>query len=121
MILVDLARAALIVTIPLAFMFNLLGLGQLFVVTFLAGALAVASDISWQTLFVSVTPRQDFVQANSLLNGSRSLAYVAGPSAGGVLIQLLGAPLTMLVDGLSYVASAFFLGRDPIWSAETCS
>jgi MFS family permease len=111
MILVDLARAALIATIPLAFMFNVLSLEQLFVVTFLVGALAVAFDISWQTLFVSVTPREDFVQANSLLNGSRSLAYVAGPSAGGVLIQVLGAPLTMLVDGLSYVASAFFLGR----------
>ena len=111
MILVDLVRAAVILSIPAAYVLGVLTLGQLYVVTFLVGALAVAFDISWQTVFVAVTPRQDFVQANSLLNGSRSLAYVAGPSGGGVLIQLLGAPLAMAADALSYIASAIFLGR----------
>ena len=111
MIIVDLIRAALILWIPIAYFFGILDLGQLYVITFLVGALAVAFDISWQTVFVAVTPRQDFMQANSLLNGSRSLAYVAGPSGGGLLIQLLGAPLAMAADALSYVASALFLGR----------
>ena len=111
MILVDLVRAAVILWIPIAYVLDVLSLGQLYVVTFVVGALAVAFDISWQTVFVAVTPRQDFVQANSLLNGSRSLAYVAGPSGGGLLIQLLGAPLAMAADALSYIASALFLGR----------
>lgn len=111
MIAVDLLRAALILTIPAAFVMGWLSLEQLFVVTFLVGVLAVAFDISWQTLFVSVTPREDFVQANSLLNGSRSLAHVAGPSVGGLLIQVLGAALAMFVDAASYVLSALFLSR----------
>ena len=111
MIVVDLVRAALILSIPAAYVLGMLSLGQLYVVTFLVGGLAVAFDISWQTVFVAVTPRQDFMQANSLLNGSRSLAYVAGPSAGGLIIQVLGAPLAMAADALSYVASALFLGR----------
>ncbi len=111
MIIVDLARAALISTIPIAFVFNALSLPQLYVITFAVGALSVAFDISWQTVFVAVTPRQDFVQANSLLNGSRSLAYVLGPSIGGILIQVLGAAAAMLTDALSYVASALFLAR----------
>ena len=68
-------------------------------------------DISWNTLFVAVTPREDFVSANSLLNGSRSLAYVGGPSIGGLLIQILGAPLAVLADAVSYLVSAVFLGR----------
>ncbi len=111
MIIADLLRAGLIATIPIAYFMGVLNLAQLYVVTFLVGTLAVVFDISWNTLFVAVTPRQDFVQANSLLNGSRSLAYVAGPSLGGLLIQVLTAPLAMLADGLSYVASALFLGR----------
>ncbi len=111
MIIVDLARAALIATIPLAYMFNALSLSQLFAVTFLVGCLAVIFDISWNTLFVAITPREDFVQANSLLSGSRSLAFVGGPSLGGIMIQLLSAPLAMLFDALSYVFSAGFLGR----------
>jgi MFS family permease len=89
----------------------LLSLAQLFVIAFLVGTLAVIFDIAWNTLFVAVTPRQDFVQANSLLNGSRSMAYVGGPSLGGALIQVLGAPLAVLTDALSYVLSAAFLHR----------
>ncbi len=111
MIAVDIARALVIATIPLAFVFGLISLPQLFIVTFLVGTLAVLFDISWNTLFVAVTPRQDFVSANALLNGSRSLAYVAGPSVGGVLIQVLGAPLAVLTDAVSYLVSALFLGR----------
>jgi MFS family permease len=111
MIMADIARAALIAAIPLSFMLGLLSLAQLFVIAFLVGTLAVIFDIAWNTLFVAVTPRQDFVQANSLLNGSRSMAYVGGPSLGGILIQVLGAPLAVLTDALSYVFSAAFLHR----------
>lgn len=84
MIVVDLARAGLIATIPIAYLAGALTLGQLYVVAFLVGTLTALFDIAWNTIFVAVTPREDFVTANSLLNGSRSLAYVAGPSIGGL-------------------------------------
>jgi MFS family permease len=111
MIAADLARAAIITTVPLAYVLGGLTLGQLFVVAFLVGTLAVAFDIAWNTLFVAVTRREEYVSASALLNGSRSLAQVAGPSVGGGLIQLLGGPLAMLADAISYIASALFLGR----------
>jgi predicted MFS family arabinose efflux permease len=47
----------------------------------------------------------------SLLNGSRSLAFVAGPTIGGLLVQVLGAPLAMLTDALSFLGSVVFLRR----------
>ena len=47
-------------------------------------------------VFVAVTKRERYVEAMALLNGSRSLAYVAGPTIGGLLVQVLGAPLAML-------------------------
>lgn len=111
MILVDVGRAALILSIPLAHVAGVLSLAQLFIVAFGVGCLAVLFDIAWNTLFVAVTPRSEFVTANSLLNGSRSLSFVAGPAVGGLLMQLLGAPLAIVVDGLSYLASAGFLAR----------
>jgi len=111
MIVVDLARALTIGSIPLAFALNALSVAQLYVVTFIVGTLAVAFDISWNTIFVAVAERDEYVQANSLLNGSRSLAFVGGPSVGGVLIQLFGAAYAMLLDAVSFVASAFFLLR----------
>jgi MFS family permease len=111
MIAADLGRAALIATIPLAYALGVLSMAQLYVVGFLSGSLAVAFDLSWNTVFVSVTKRERYVEAMALLNGSRSLAYVGGPTIGGWLVQLLGAPLAMLADAVSYLGSVVFLRR----------
>ncbi|MEO8208533.1 MAG: MFS transporter [Chloroflexota bacterium] len=111
MIAADIARAVLAASIPVAWWFGALTLEQLFIVGFLLGALAVAFDISWATVFVSVTPREHYVEANSLGSGSRSVASVAGPSLAGGLIELLNAPIAILVDAASYIASAAFLAR----------
>ena len=43
------------------------------------------------------------------MHGSRALSYVAGPSIGGLLVQALSAPVTLVVDACSYVVSALFL------------
>jgi MFS family permease len=111
MIAADLGRAALIASIPVAFGLGVLSMPQLYVVGFLSGTLAVIFDLSWNTLFVSVTERDRYVEAMALLNGSRSLASVAGPTVGGILVQILGAPLAMLGDAFSYLGSVVFLRR----------
>jgi MFS family permease len=111
MIAADLGRAALIGSIPVAYALGVLSMPQLYVVGFLAGTLAVVFDLSWNTLFVAVTERERYVEAMALLNGSRSIASVAGPTIGGLLVQVLGAPLAMFGDALSYLGSVLFLRR----------
>jgi MFS family permease len=111
MIAADFGRAVLIGSIPLAYVTGALSMPQLYVVGFLTGSLAVVFDLSWNTLFVAVTSRDRYVEAMALLNGSRSLASVAGPTIGGLLVQVLGAPLAMLADALSFLGSVVFLRR----------
>ena len=111
MILCDAGRAAAIATIPLAFFLGHPPLELLFAIAFVVGSLSVVFDISWNTLFVSVARREQFVEATALLNGSRSLATVAGPAISGILIQLFSAPLALLADAFSYLGSVFFLRR----------
>jgi MFS family permease len=111
MIAADLLRAALVASVPLAYALDALTFAQLYAVAFLTGSLAVAFDISYSTIFVSVVTRPDYVEANALLNGSRSLSFVGGPSLAGFLVQLVGAPATLVADAISYLASALFLGR----------
>jgi len=107
----DLARAAVLATVPIAYGFDALTLGQLYVVAFIAGCFAVFFDLSYPTVFVSVTPRERFIEGNSLIHGSRSFSYVAGPSLGGLLVQAFSAPFAILADAVSYLFSAFFLGQ----------
>ncbi|HSO30618.1 MAG TPA: MFS transporter [Candidatus Sulfomarinibacteraceae bacterium] len=111
MIAADLGRAILGASIPIAWLAGVLTLEQLFVVGFLSGSLSVVFDILWATIFVSVAPRERYVEGNTLLSGSRSIATVAGPTISGGLVQALGAPIAILVDAASFVASAFSLAR----------
>jgi predicted MFS family arabinose efflux permease len=53
------------------------------------------------------------VEANSLFEMSRSTATVAGPALAGLLLQVVAAPVALVVDALSYVASAAFLAHAP--------
>ncbi|HEX5468064.1 MAG TPA: MFS transporter [Gaiellaceae bacterium] len=111
MVATDLLRAGLLASLPVAYALDSLTFAQLYGVAFTSGCLAVVFDIAYPTLYVAVTKREDYVEANSLLNGSRAFSFVAGPSAGGILVQALSAPTALLADAASYVASALFLAR----------
>jgi MFS family permease len=111
MIATDLGRAALVGTIPLAYALDVLTLAQLYAVTFLAGTLAVLFDLSYPTLFVSLASRDRYLEGNSLVHGSRSFSFVAGPSLGGLLTSAFSAPFALLGDAVSFLVSALFLGR----------
>ncbi len=109
MIAADLGRAVLLASIPVLAWTGGLGLPYLYVLSFLIGTLAVFFEVAHSSLFASLVARPDYVDANSLLNGSRAMSFVAGPSVGGILVQTLTAPVALLVDVVTYLASAAFL------------
>jgi len=111
MIAADLGRALVYGSIPVCFALNVLALPQLYSVMFAAGTLSVLFGVADGTLFVSVVPPDRYVDGQSLIYGSRALSFTGGPSVGGVLVQLLSAPVTVVCDALSYLGSAFFLAR----------
>jgi MFS family permease len=110
MIVTVVGRAALLLTIPVAYWLGVLSLAQLYVVAFLIGTLSVLFFVAYTTLFVSLVPRERYLEANSLLNGSRAFSFVGGPSVGGLLVQALSAPGALIADAVSFLASAFTLG-----------
>jgi predicted MFS family arabinose efflux permease len=58
-----------------------------------------------------IVPRDQYVQANSLVHGSRAFSFLAGSSLGGALVQALKGPYALAVDAFSFLWSALFLGR----------
>ena len=111
MIGADAGRAVLLAAIPMSAALGVLSLTELYVIAFLVGTSSVFFMVAYQTLFVSLVPPDRFVEGNSLLNGSRALSGVAGPSLGGLLVQALTAPGAIAIDALSFVVSAVFLAR----------
>src|SRR2546421_6375648 len=113
MIAADLGRAALFASVPVCYALHALTLAQLFAVTFGAGTLSILFTVSDGTLFVSIVAPERYMDAQSLIYGSRALSFAGGPSLGGVLVQLLSAPFAGAADALSFLGSAFFLGPVP--------
>ncbi|MEO8274359.1 MAG: MFS transporter [Chloroflexota bacterium] len=118
MMIFDIVRAGLVAIVPLAFIFGFLSMTLLLVLAFAIGTMAMGFQLAWMTVFASVAKREQYVEANALLNGSRSVSAVGGPAIGGVLIQILNAPLALVADALSFLASAFFLSRIDAPDAE---
>jgi MFS family permease len=115
LIAADLGRAAVLGSIPLAYVFDVLTLGQLYVVGLVAGTFTVFFDLSYQSYLPSVVERDQLGEGNSKLEVSRSSAQVAGPGLAGLLVSGLTAPYAILVDAISFLGSALFLSR-----AEAC-
>jgi predicted MFS family arabinose efflux permease len=113
LIAADLGRAALLLSIPLAAALGGLSVGLLYAVAFGVGTLAVVFDVAYQTVFAELVDPGDYVVANSFLVGSRSVSIVGGKSAGGLLVVALTAPVAIVIDALSYLGSALFIGRTP--------
>jgi MFS family permease len=111
MIGADLSRAALLASIPVCYALHALTLPQLYAVAFAAGTFSILFNVSDGTLFVSIVAPERYLDGQSLIYGSRALSFVGGPSIGGVLVQVLSAPFAIAADALSFLGSAFFLGR----------
>ena len=100
MIATDLGRALLIVTIPLGAFLGWLGLGQLYVIAALVSVLSVFFDVAYQSFLPSLVKNDELVEANSKLSAAMSVAEASAFSSAGWLIQLLTAPVAMLVDAV---------------------
>jgi MFS family permease len=109
MIMADVLRAVLLATVPIAYWLDALTLPQLYLIAFATGSLAVIFNVGTTSLFPALVPREQFVRANSLIRGSYSFSWVAGPSAGGLLVQLLSGPVAIVLDVLSFLGSALLL------------
>jgi MFS family permease len=121
MIVADWLRAAAMASIPLAWWLDALTIWQLLGVAFAVGGLTVFFDLANASYFVGLVPREQYVEANGRLSQSRSVAYIAGPSTAGVLVQALTAPVAVVADALSFVFSALMLQRTPVAEPPSAS
>ncbi|MFI6028309.1 MFS transporter [Amycolatopsis magusensis] len=111
MLRADFARAALLLSVPLAWWAGVLTLTQLVVVALLTGVCTVFFDVAYQSYLPSLVGRDQLLEGNAKLQSSQSVSQVAGPGIGGVLAQLSGPAYAVLVTGLGFLTSALCLLR----------
>lgn len=107
-VLCDLARALLLLTIPLAWWLDLLSVRTLLVVALLVGSFSVVADVGSASILPALVERDDLIEGNSKLELSASSASIAGSALGGGIFQLLAGPVSMLINTVLFALSAFF-------------
>lgn len=111
MVLADLGRALALGAAAVAGLLGGLGLPALFLAAFAVGALSVFFDVAYQASLVRLVKRDQLVQGNSALEGSRSAAQIGGPALGGALVSLLSAPIAAASSGLFFALSFLTIRR----------
>jgi MFS family permease len=106
----DLGRAALLGLIPLAAIGGWLSLPLLLLVTLLTAVLTTFFDAADNAFLPTIVPKRDLMRANGALAASSSVSEFLAFGSAGFLVQILTAPIAILVDAVSFVISALLLG-----------
>ncbi|HSM96229.1 MAG TPA: MFS transporter, partial [Rhizomicrobium sp.] len=113
MIVSDLARVALILTIPLAAWLHVLAMPQLYATAALVGGAGVLFEIADHAFLPSLIDRELLLDGNAKLSTTDAIAEIGGPAMAGTLFQFFTAPFAMLGTSLTYLVSALFLFTVP--------
>ena len=105
----DAIRSLLLLSIPIAYALGVLGMQQLYLVTFLEGCLGSLFHAAYPAYVPSLIGVDRVVDGNSKLATSSSLAEIGGPGLAGALVQVVSAPFAILVDAVSFAVSAVSL------------
>jgi MFS family permease len=111
MIAADLARAAMLATVPLMAWADRLTITWLVVVVAVNGALTVAFELAQSAWIARSTAHEQLTQRNSALAAGGAVTEAASFGITGWLFQWLGAIVVMVVDAFSYVVSALLLAK----------
>jgi MFS family permease len=113
----DLLRAAAIGSVPLAWWLGHLTIAHLVVTALVISLANVVFDVGSNTFLPTIVSREELTARNSLVSATHSATSLGGPSLGGLVVQVLGAVPTLLVDAVSFLVSAVLLRGLPRGSA----
>lgn len=109
MIASDVARCAAAASVPIAATVGGLSYAQLCVVAVVNAVGLIAFSTAAGAHLRNLVPGEMLIDANGRLQASQWLTLTTGASLGGLVIALLGAARTLLVDAASFVVDAFVI------------
>ncbi|MER7276156.1 MFS transporter [Dactylosporangium sp. NPDC000244] len=113
MIAMDLARFAVMLTIPVAYALGRLTFVQLLVVSAVVAAAKIAFNAASGTYLKALVRPDDLLVANARFESTTWSSIAIGPPLGGAAVGLFGPVTTVVADALSYLFSALGITAIP--------
>jgi MFS family permease len=109
LVVASLGRAVSLAAIALLALLGLLTVPILVGLLLLFGGFAVFGAAASQSILPSLVLRDRLLRSNARLDQGETAAQTAGPTLGGLLVRLLGAPIALAVDAVTYVVEALLV------------
>lgn len=109
LIVCDLLRAGLLLSIPVASFAGVLTLAQLVVVALGMGLVTVIYGVARQAYVPFLVGREQLVAANGRIESTGSAASAAGQLLGGIIVTTVGAAAAVLIDVASYISAVVLM------------
>ena len=107
----ELMFGLVLVSVPLAHWFGVLSMPWLYAVGFMMGTGFVIGGGAEQVYLTFVVGREGLIDAQAKFAATDSAARLVAPGIAGVLVQLLSAPLAVLVNATGYFISLWNMRR----------
>lgn len=112
-ILADVGRGLALLMVPVAAWLGFLSMSILYVVGFLVGVGGIIGWAAYQVFMAERVGNEHLVEANAGIALSDSASSLIGPGIAGAIIHWLTAPFAILLDAISFFASAWLLRGIP--------
>ena len=111
LIVADLVRAAVLGVVVVTAATGHASVPLLIAAALVISAATVFFDVSHQSYIPGLVGLDHLVEGNSKLQATASVAQIAAPALGGLLLRVIAAPALIAVTAVMYVVSAFSVGR----------
>ncbi len=112
-ILADIGRGLALSMVPIAAWLGFLSMPVLYIVGFLVGVGGIIGWAAYQVFMAERVGNEHLVEANAGIALSDSASSLIGPGIAGAIIHWLTAPFAILLDAISFFASAWILRSIP--------
>lgn len=111
LIAADLGRGLILTAVVGVALLAELPIWALVAAVFAIGAFTVLAQLADFSFLPAVVPYDRLADANARLTSTQSAMSVAGSGVGGVVVQVLTAPIALAANAATYLLSALFLTR----------
>lgn len=107
MMVSDVIRMLLVMSIPLLYFAGLLVLPYLFLIGFLLSVFSFFVDVSLMAVVPRIVAQDQLMKSNSRMQLVENIARLGGPTLAGFLLGTVGAYSALMVGAVSYLLMAF--------------
>lgn len=105
MMISDIARAIVVLAIPITYFLDLINLTIIIATAFVLSTFATLFNPARDSILPELVERKDLLKANSLIQSSNYTAILLGPALGAMFIELFGIANLFTIDSVTFLIS----------------